>query len=765
MLKFKLWIYKILVNRKPGISYRYHQYHDGSVGIHKIISWIYLLWINFCYYILFCHFLGNIPDSPIYEQHYLNLKKSESMEYIEKKHLSVEQFVEKIKDYDVISFDVFDTLIFRPVSIAADLFYLIGTSCCTLNFKNIRVWAEWDARIKRNEKYGDMEVDLGEIWKNLEEDTGLDAIWGQKKEIEIEKQLCYANPFMLEVWKRLIDMKKNIIIVSDMYLSKETIEEILHKAGYRGEKKIYVSSEYRLNKASGRLFHQVIEDLYNVDTDKVRVFSGRNLLEKKKNIKLNKYSMVHIGDNPHSDQSMPLGYGIDVLPYQNVNINVAVYRPMDMSYIIGSAYRAIVSNHIYNGLKKYSMEYEYGYIYGGLFVVGYCRFIHEYYKKQQLDKVLFLSRDGDILKKVYNKMYPEDNTEYVYWSRKAATILMANEDKHDYFRRFIYHKVNQDYTISDILNSMQLQELIGQLSDWKNIWLEKEKEQEKNSYILAYKQLRKSDFSEEKQRTIKEKIEYNFSENQLEKLRKEHFIDLKPEDKLTDKNSFLLRRFIEAKWEFVINKYDEQMRSAEKYYKDVLRKCSKVTAVDIGWAGSGACALSHLVENVWKIPCKLTGIIAGTNTIYNYEPDASEPFLQNEKLVAYLYSQQHNRDLLKKHNPDKEYNVYWELLLSSPTPHFEGFYSGKKGEKDMYISELDISLKFGKYDENLEGIKDIQNGIADFSNEYIECFKNFPYMFNISGRDAYAPMLVAASHNERYLKKIGEKFALEVNVN
>lgn len=226
-----------------------------------------------------------------------------------------------------------------------------------------------------------------------------------------------------------------------------------------------------------------------------------------------------------------------------------------------------------------------------------------------------------------------------------------------------------------------------------------------------------------------------------------------------------MRRFIEAKWEFVINKYDEQMRSAEKYYKDVLRKCSKVTAVDIGWAGSGACALSHLVENVWKIPCKLTGIIAGTNTIYNYEPDASEPFLQNEKLVAYLYSQQHNRDLLKKHNPDKEYNVYWELLLSSPTPHFEGFYSGKKGEKDMYISELDISLKFGKDDENLEGIKDIQNGIVDFSNEYIECFKNFPYMFNISGRDAYAPMLVAASHNERYLKKIGEKFALEVNVN
>ncbi len=37
-------------------------------------------------------------------------------------------------------------------------------------------------------------------------------------------------------------------------------------------------------------------------------------------------------------------------------------------------------------------------------------------------------------------------------------------------------------------------------------------------------------------------------------------------------------------------------------------------------------------------------------------------------------------------------------------------------------------------------------------------------MFNISGRDAYAPMLVAASHNERYLKAIEKRFDLKINV-
>jgi hypothetical protein len=38
-------------------------------------------------------------------------------------------------------------------------------------------------------------------------------------------------------------------------------------------------------------------------------------------------------------------------------------------------------------------------------------------------------------------------------------------------------------------------------------------------------------------------------------------------------------------------------------------------------------------------------------------------------------------------------------------------------------------------------------------------------MFHISGRDAYAPMLIAASYKERYLRTMERKFGLEMNVN
>lgn len=712
-------IYQFLVNRHSGIAYRYHKVHDGATGVQKLASWIYLLWLNFAYYIFFCRFLGCKPETEVYESKWLNIKMSESEAYLKSNpSLSVEAYVEQLKGYDLLSFDVFDTLIFRPFVHPADLFFLVGEEFDILDFKNVRTWAEWEARVKCKAQSGHMEVGIKEIWENLEKETGVSAKEGMAREEKLEQMLCYANPFMLEVWRRLQYMNKKMIVVTDMYLPKDCIVKILENAGYTGIAKVYVSNEYRKSKADGSLYEEVMKDWCGASLQAAEI----------------KQTGIHIGDNPHSDWKMAKKYGMDVLRYQNINKNMLLYRPTDMSCIVGSAYKAIVNSHLYNGLYSYGMEYEYGFIYGGLFAVGYCSFIHTYYKQHGVDKLLFLSRDGDILKQVYDFLYPEDNTEYVYWSRKAAVKLMADEDRRDFFRRFLFHKINQKYTISQILHSMELDGLTRQLTDWREIWL--------------------ADRREEK-----------LFQKAAGKDGDRGFVDLKPEDELTDQNGHLLKRFLEAKWAQVTEAYASQMTAAKKYYSQVLKGCSHVAAVDIGWAGSGAVALAHLTEKVWKLPCQLTGIIAGTNTVHNAEPDASEIFLQKGKLVAYLYSQSHNRELLKKHDPDKDYNVFWELLLSSPTPQFTGFYEGRqKGEASQYLEACDITLAFGKPDINREGSREIQRGILDFAYEYDSHFKNFPYMFHISGRDAYAPMLVAASHHERYLKAMEKRFLFEKNI-
>lgn len=755
-------IYSVFINKHPGIAERYHKVHDGSVGVKRLLSWAYLLWLNFAYYCLFCHFLEKKKGMEYYEEKNLAIKRSESEEFLEsnpgKTWADPDSVLQVLLNdagtaaYDVVSFDIFDTLILRPVSVPADVFHFIGERFGIMDFKGIRMWAESDARLKHYEKYGNTEVSLSEIWENLELDLGNSAFqaeeegvkltkgvdsnnrsvrpschhfkgWelGQSVEAELEEKLCYANPYMKKLWDGLIANEKSIVIVSDMYLPRDVIERILRRNGFTGYERLYLSNERQVSKADGKLYSCVLND-----------YPGK--------------SIIHIGDNAFSDGAMARKAGLAVRLYPGIFKNIMVYRSFDMSAMVGSVYRAIVSSKLYNGLNRLSVDYEYGYVYGGLFVLGYCSFIHKYVAEHDVDKVFFLSRDGDTLKQAYDYLYPGNNSSYVYWSRKAATKLEAFFDKHDYFRRFIYHKLNQNYTIEKVLKAMELDELAVELSDWRAIWKNRELEQYRAGKV----------FGNNKEETV--------SEEEWINSREKYYVELQPQDELTDKNGYLLRRFIEAKWDKVLKTYAGQMQATKKYYSKEAEGCSKVLAVDIGWAGSGALVLRHLFEHEWGLDTEVIGMVAGTNTIHNFEPDASEPFLQSGKLVAYLYSQAHNRDLLKKHDPNKDYNVFWELLLSSPTPKFEGFYKGHIAETGKYMPEIDISLKFGKYDHNREGIKKIQKGILDFVKDYHSHFKDFPYMFNISGRDAYAPMLVAASHNERYLKAIEKRYKLEVNV-
>ncbi len=458
-------------------------------------------------------------------------------------------------------------------------------------------------------------------------------------------------------------------------------------------------------------------------------------------------SVAHVRDNGHSDVKMAAENGFTAVHYPNVNRMALTLRAYDMSPVVGGAYRGIVDTHLYQGGKVYSSEYEYGYVYGGLFVLGYCDFIHAYCESHGVDRILFLSRDGDILKQVYDRMYPGSPASYVYWSRAASTKLMAEYDRYDFFRRYLYHKVNQGILVREILETLDLGEILEGL--------------------LA---------------------------------------GLPPgllDEVLTDRNVETLKKYFQDNWQEICAVYGEYREATKLYFQRELEGARRVVAVDIGWAGSGAMALSYLAEQVWRFPCKVTGLMAGTNTVHNAEPDASEIFLQNGKLVSYLFSQTHNRDVMKRHDPGKDYNVFWKLLLSSPTRQFSGFCFGETVRKEVSVDRRkeglehipesgstetgilksrlpkrdtvvvrtgicnggrEVCLKFGRKDVNPEGMQEIQRGIMDFVTDYKMHFDLVPYMFHISGRDACAPMLLAASYREQYLKIMAERFALEKGV-
>ncbi len=361
------------------------------------MAWGYLLWLNLAY--CFGGLTKQSGNEQDYESCWLYTDRSESNTAWEK-HLDADGYVTQLAGFDVISFDIFDTLLFRPFSDPRDLFRFFGTEFGILDLGRIRMEQEVLARQDCHALEGHGEVDLEGIWRRMERETGIPAVRGMAAEMDLEERFCHANPFMRQVLNRLQAMGKEVIAVSDMYLSGTFLADLLEKNGC-GVKRVYVSCEYGAGKADGGLFNVVRRDF------------GEGV------------SIAHVGDNPHSDVEMALKQGIAALHYPNVHTAAAPYRPWDMSPVVGGAYRGVVGQHLYSGTGMYSMEYEYGFVYGGLFVLGYCHFIHEYCQRHGVERVLFLARDGDILKQAYDRMYPEEDTAYVYWSRSASVSLMA----------------------------------------------------------------------------------------------------------------------------------------------------------------------------------------------------------------------------------------------------------------------------------------------------------------------------------------------------
>ena len=665
----RMKLYQILVNRHIGISQRYHRFHDNAGFAGRIVSWFYLLLMNFAYTFLFCKFFGKAISTPIYEEKRLNVKKSESNKRIEENEM-----VKELQRYDVVSFDIFDTLIYRPFSHPTDLFYLIGIELEYMDFVRVRTEAEDAVRWKKYKEEGSFEVSLKDIWKEVASRTGLDSAIGIETEIRYELEACYANSGMLMVYKRLKALGKKIIYISDMYLPGDVLLQILQKCGYEKEQ-LFLSCEVNLNKGSGELFEYVKKEL------------GANL------------SYIHIGDNEHSDNKRARGAGFSVYPILNPNKSSVLFRAHDMSPIIGGAYRGIVNNRLNNGFESYGRYFEYGYIYGGLFILGYCNFIHEFSISHGLDKVLFLARDGEIVKKIYDKLYPNEITEYVYSSRIATCKLMAGYDKNDFVKKMVYHKVNQGYTFEKILKSMELGKLISTLESGSKLSIQ---------------------------------------------------------DKLSSDNVKEFIQFLDKYWDMVLDIYKPQRDAAGIYYSGRIKNRDKVAVVDIGWAGTGAVALRTLAKKEWKIDAEIYAVVAGTNTASNIEPFMSEGFLQKGVMVSYLYSSMHNRELWKKHNPSLGYNLFFELLTSSESASFKGFYLTSNGD--------DYRLEFLDKEKNPAGVKEIQNGIEIFVDDYMEHFGRYEYMTRISGRDAYAPMIVAASHKEKYLNSIYRDFELKMEV-
>ena len=109
--------------------------------------------------------------------------------------------------------------------------------------------------------------------------------------------------------------------------------------------------------------------------------------------------MIHVGDNPTVDVEMAEKQGWKSFFYGDIHTRGKKYRPSLMSSSVGSAYRAVVNIKMHSGAfeseKEKDLAYQYGYINGGILILGYVQWIHRQAKEENMDKVLFIAKRTD----------------------------------------------------------------------------------------------------------------------------------------------------------------------------------------------------------------------------------------------------------------------------------------------------------------------------------------------------------------------------------
>jgi len=192
-----------------------------------------------------------------------------------------------LEAYDTISFDLFDTLLFRDVEKPVDIFALVEQKTGATGFQSARIQAEQTARRGKYEAAGTWEVTFHEIYSALPKNIGgISRGVLAREELHLEREHCRVSPENWGLAEQLARMGRRVLILSDMYLSAGQLEELL--SGYKFPGEICVSSEYGCSKADGRLFAKALSG------------SGK---------------AIHVGDNFESDILMSRKAHIPALHY------------------------------------------------------------------------------------------------------------------------------------------------------------------------------------------------------------------------------------------------------------------------------------------------------------------------------------------------------------------------------------------------------------------------------------------------------------------
>ena len=305
--------------------------------------------------------------------------------------------------HPVITFDVYDTLVFRVIYKDRDLWHLVDREYQKRNHaKPIGFYKKREAADHKARKtYSYREVTLDEIYEVFADLYGQELADACKAlEIELEINLTFPNDEVIEAYQYALQQNKKVYIISDMYLTDTIIGQVLEHNKITGYDKLFVSCIYHKTKhEGGALFSAVLEEIQAEAKD-----------------------VLHIGNDVKADIQQSKAIGLDAY---------LIKPPSHKSYVNESKAKGDLDySLLYGFIKKHnfsqtpeSLAYRLGFDVFGPIVKGFMEWIKVHKDSYNLDAILFLARDGYVLQEISDQE-GELTSFYSYLSRRSVVIPM-----------------------------------------------------------------------------------------------------------------------------------------------------------------------------------------------------------------------------------------------------------------------------------------------------------------------------------------------------
>lgn len=416
-------------------------------------------------------------DDPYWDKSYHELKKM-------------------ISGQDIISFDIFDTLVMRKVMLPMDVFRLAEMRLDKerqdkTDFMAIRKKASGTLlNPTLDEIYLKMSELMGKTQKEMER-------W-KKTEIDTEEKLLLPREDVVHLCREAME-EKEVYFISDMYYPGEILQEILWKVCriHVDKNQIIVSCEQKRTKQEGSLWE----------------YYKKNIVGGKK--------ALHIGDNILADIQRAREYGIDTYHVMGASQMLrkssikaiaptieSLYSSLATGLICAKAFNSPFALNETKGKLRFQDEKEAGYVLLGSLMYSFMVWLVDEARHAGIRKLAFFAREGYLIIPIYDylkALLEEDSlpkavyleiSRRVVWnasiSRKEDIDEIAEFPYVGTFRMFLRERFGIDITEKELsgigISSDEILREAGSIKEMLNPFRKKifKRSREENENYQSY---------------------------------------------------------------------------------------------------------------------------------------------------------------------------------------------------------------------------------------------------------------------------------------